>query len=939
MTTGRRQRGTIGRAFELESIARFVAIVPDGACALVFEGEAGIGKTTLLEEAVTAARRASFTVMCSRPVQAEAGLPYAGLADLFAEVSDEIISELPGPQSNALKIALLRTEPAGPLQQRAVGASVLSVLRVEARSRPVVIAVDDVQWLDMPSRRVLQFAVRRLAASAVGLLLARRAGGAVEDPLELGAALPAERLERVTVGPLDLQALDRLLRKRLRATVAGPALRRIERTSAGNPFFAIELGRTLLDADATPAVGQPLRPPRSLSDLLGARIGRLPRSARDALLVASALSRPTVDLVRRASARPDTAVEALGRAEEASLIVVTDGAVRFAHPLLASVVYSGASPPELRRLHKRLAGLVAGTEERARHLGLSATGPDPAVAAALDHAAGCAAARGAPDAAAALLEQATRLTPSRATQDVLRRRIDAGDQHVASGDTARARVLLEDVSSAAEAGTTRARALHRLARVRVLEGAFTEAPPLLRQALEEVEDDRALRAAIERDMTLALAQVGKPSEALAHARAGLLAAEACGQEIPLAEALDHLCMTEFLVHGRVHTGLLDRAFAVDQRVGPAPLLEHPGMTTGRFPLALTLKWMDRFAAARDLLRSVYREHSDHGDEGSLAPVVFVLGELECWAGDWDTARRLADEGHELASRTGQAVAERMALTLDAMLQARRGDVDAARFSATAGLALSEAAGDRRYVIRNLGALGVLELSLGKPADAVEPLERALELETGAGYDPAVLRIRPDVVEALVGLGRVDEARRVTDQLEARRSGGPWTRATAARCRGLVAGAGGDLALAHIALDRALREHERLPQPFELARTLLAMGNLQRRTKHKRAARESLERARTIFHELGARPWVDRTRAELGRIGGRAASRFELTPTEERVAELVADGLTNREIAGSLFMSVKTVEANLTRIFRKADVHSRRQLARWMRARSDRRPAV
>jgi DNA-binding CsgD family transcriptional regulator len=913
--------------------------VAAGPSALVIRGEAGIGKTVLWNEAVAAARDRGYTVLSCHPAQAESKFPYLGLGDLFTHVPGQVLSELPVPQRRALEVALLRIEGEGPpLQQRAVSAAVVNSLLILARSAPTLVAVDDVQWLDSPSRRVLRFAIRRIAPASIGILAAIRSGGMDEDPLGLGSVLPADSVSWLTVGPLSLQALERLMRSRLRAAFPGPVLRRLEQTSGGNPFFALELGRVLLDPEVSAVAGQPLPVPSSLTDLLRTRLGRLPRTSREALLIASALSRPTADLVRAASASPQAAAEAMERAAAAGLIKLRDGSVRFTHPLLASVVYAQASEAELGRLHQRLAGLVVDPEERARHLGLGAEGPDEAVAAAIDAAAARAAGRGAPDAAAALLEQATRLTPPAATGEVRRRTLDAADQHVAAGDTARARVLLEQVLATSDAGITRARVLHRLSRVRGMEGGLSEGPPLLRQALAEAGDDLALRVAIERDLVFALIQVGAPAEALPHARAGLQAAEASGQPILLAEALDYLCMVELLAGNGVGAKLLDRASSVDQQVGPAPLLEHPGVATGRFPLALTLKWTDRFDAARDLLRSLHTVHGEHGDEGSLAPVLFHLGELEYWAGNWQTAARLADECHELASRAGQAVADRRALVLEAMVEACRGNVAVARSKGQASLVLSENAADSLSVIRSLKSLGLLELSLGNPAEAAGYLERGLELEAAAGYDPAVLRLVPDAVEALLAAGRPQAARPLVEALEAngRRLGRPWALATGARARGLLEAASGDLARAQTALEGALREHKGLPQPFELARTLLAMGVVRRRGKRKREARDSLGQALAVFQQLGAALWVGRARAELSRIGGRAPSPAHLTPTEERVAELVAEGQTNREIAGSLFLSVKTVEANLTHIYRKVGVTSRRQLARWLKAETGRR---
>jgi DNA-binding CsgD family transcriptional regulator len=929
-----RHIGAIARGSELGSIVRFLDAVPTGPIALVIEGEAGIGKSTLWNEGVVDGRRASYTVLSCRPALAEADLPYLALSDLLKDIPDQVLSELPVPQRRALEVALLRVEGEGlPLQQRAVSAAVLNTIQILARSAPTLLAIDDVQWLDPPSSRVLRFAIRRIPPSSIGVMVAIRSGSTDEDPLDIGSALPAERVDRLPVGPLGAQALDNLLRSRLDAAFSGPILRRIEQTSGGNPFFALELGRVLLDSGASTAPVQPLPAPRNLTDLLGDRLKHLSRTANEALLVASALSRPTVDLVNAASADVEVTSKALDRAEEAGLITLRDGAIRFDHPLFASVVYSQASAAELRRLHERLARVVTDPEERARHLGLAARGPDASVADAMEEAARRAAARGAQDAAAGYMERAARLTPAVATRDICRRKLDAADHHVSAGETARARVILEEVIDNSDAGTTRARALHRLSRVRVLEGGFGAAPPLLGQALEEVGEDSALRAAIERDLVFTLTQMGALSEALPHARAGLLAAEASRQPVLLSDALNHLCMAEFLLGNGVEAKLLDRAIAVDEQIGPAPLLEHPGMGTGRLPLAITLRWADRFDDARDLLRSLYRDHLEHGDEGSLTAVLFGLGELECWAGDWPAARRLADEGHQVARRTGQAVTERVSLALEAMVEACWGHVDVARAKGKAALVFSEEADDPRFVIRNLKTLGFIELSLGDPAAALGYFERGLELERNSGYDPCVLRLVPDTVEAMLAIGRLQDARPLVEALEAhgKRLDRAWALATGARCRGLLQAAAGDLAGAQKSLERALQEHERLPQPFELARTLLAMGSVQRRAKKRRGARESLGQALQMFEDLGASLWMDRTRAELGRIGGRAASPLDLTPTEERVAELVAEGQTNREVAASLFLSVKTVETNLTRIYRKLGVSSRRQLARRNRS--------
>jgi len=255
--------------------------------------------------------------------------------------------------------------------------------------------------------------------------------------------------------------------------------------------------------------------------------------------------------------------------------------------------------------------------------------------------------------------------------------------------------------------------------------------------------------------------------------------------------------------------------------------------------------------------------------------------------------------------------------------------DAARLAALEGLRIAEAADEILLVIPNLAVLGFLELSLGRPAEADAYLSRALELEQAMGVrEPAYFRIVPDEVEALVALGRLDEAEALRAPfVEAGRNlDRAWAIATGARCRALVLAARGDLTGASAAADEAVRVHDDLPLPFELGRTLLVRGTVERRAKRKREARDTLTRALEVFDGLGAALWADKARAELARIGGRAPSSLDLTPTEDKVAALVASGSTNREVADALFVSVHTVEANLKRIYRKLGIRSRTELA-------------
>lgn len=921
-----------GRDAELETVDRFLGGLGAGPAALVLRGEPGIGKTTIWHAAIARAVQESFAVLSCRPCSAETNLPYAGLGDLFAHVDDDLVDALPAPQRRALNGALLRVdaETSG-LQQRAVSAATLNVIVRLAEEAPVVVAIDDLQWLDPPSARVLQFALRRVAPARVGVLLALRSDTCEDDPLALADALPPTRTDQLVVGPVELTTLDQMLQSRLRTAFLGPTLRRIHETSGGNPLFALELARSLLDPDANTVPGQPFPAPSTLPGLLGARLARISPPTRRALLAASALARPTVDLVLDATATDQVTRAALDHAVEAEVITVDDGTVRFTHPLLASVVYADASTDDRRRMHRRLAALVADPEEQARHLGLSADEPDDDLAAALEQAARHAASRGAPDAAAVLMEQSVDLTPTSSGDDALRRTLDAADHHIAAAEITLARACLARVLATSAAGSTRARALHRSARVSSLLGEFRAAPGLLEEALDEAGDDLALRASIERDLVWSLAQVGEVAQLLSHARTALDCAEASGESALVAEALDHFCMAKCLAGENVDPDMIERAIDLHDRVGGAPATDHPAIASGRLTLAMTLKWIDEFDKARGMLEALRIEHREHGDEGALTGVLFHLGELDCWCDNWSAATRAARECHDLAVRSDQGVAELRAMTLDAMVACFRG-TDDAEATGAASLATAEAAGDWPAIIRIRRALGVHALSIGEVEEAVDHLARGIAVERSSGYDQRTVRIVPDAVEALVATGRWRDAEPLVAGLErlGSTSGRPWALATGARCRGLVQAATGHLDEAQASFVIAVREHDRLPRSFERARTLLCLGVVQRRARHQRAARESLDDALRSFDAVGAVRWADRARAELRRIAGRASSPLALTPTEEQIAVLVADGLTNNEVASSMFISVKTVEANLTRIYRKLGVSSRRELMRQWR---------
>ena len=373
----------VGRDEELGALVSFLETPETLPGAILLEGDAGIGKTTLWRRSVELASARSYRVLSCRPSQSEAQLSFTALGDLLEDTLEEVLPRLPGPQARALAVALLLEEDEGPPpDQRAIALAFLGAVRALAETGPVAVAVDDIQWLDRPSAFVLEFALRRLHEEPVAFLFALRAGQE-QSPLGLDRALPKERLRRLEIGPLSLGALHRLLNDRLGLVLSRPKLRRLHELSGGNPFFALELARAFEGGSIQLEPGEPL--PGTLAALVHDRLVALPAGSRPALLAASALSQPTIDLVARAAG--GDLERRLAPALEAHVIELEEDRIRFSHPLFASGVYAAVGLAERRVLHRRLAELVPDPEERARHLALGAEGPDPEVATALEAAA------------------------------------------------------------------------------------------------------------------------------------------------------------------------------------------------------------------------------------------------------------------------------------------------------------------------------------------------------------------------------------------------------------------------------------------------------------------------------------------------------------------------------------------------------------------------
>ena len=909
----------VGRDEELAALLAFLDDTAGLPSALLLVGGPGAGKTTLWRAGLAAARERSLRVLASSPAPAETQLAFGVLRDLIGDLLPEAVADLPAPQRRALEVALLVEDPDGaPPERGAIAVAFLGALRRLSRDEPVLLALDDAQWVDAPSAGVLEFALRRLEDDPVGILVSHR--GESNEPLGLDRT--PLRTTRIELGALSPGALHHLLHTRLGLSLSRPMLRRVLEVSGGNPLHAIEIGRALGDrGEVDPAQQLPL--PATLHEAVRSRLDALPKETRDALVAVAAFPGASAAQVEAVTDIED-AWSVLQPAVEAQVLEVEHERLRFSHPLLESVATIGADPRARRAIHRRIAATLDDPEASARHLGLAAEPPDEEAAAALEHAAQAAQGRGAPASAAELLELSRRLTSSEADEDGwARRTLAAALAHAEAGEEARGQLLAREVVDCAQPGPKRAEALGHLA-------FWLSDVDLCEQALVEAGDDVQLRARLEYVSAHAHAMLGELEPAVEHARDAVAAAEAAGDSGTLVRALTMLAEAEGTMCAGDPLARLRQAAALEEATGGVPISLSPRTYLGRWHMRA-----DELAPALELLDGQLARANEIGDVGDRPALLYVFCELEWRAGNWQRADLLAREIGDVlklddASVRGQEVAH----WAEGLVDAHLGRVDSARAHAEAGMKAAASAGRQGWLLRNRAVLGFLELSLGEYAAAAEQLAPIPgQLAEMGVRDPGVYLVGQDVIEALIGAGDLDRAGSELASLEehGRELDRPWALCVAARCRGLLLAAQGDLDGALASLEQAIVEHERLPMPFERARTLLALGQVQRRVKQRRAARETLESAQAVFEELGAVLWVTKAREELARIGGRKASAGALTPTEQRVAELVAEGRSNKEVAAALFVSVKTVEANLSRVYAKLGIRSRAELASGLAA--------
>jgi DNA-binding CsgD family transcriptional regulator len=637
------------------------------------------------------------------------------------------------------------------------------------------------------------------------------------------------------------------------------------------------------------------------------------------LLAAACAAEPTVDLLARATGNSaEHTVELLAESESHDIVAIDGNHVRFSHPLLARGVYVNANPSRRRAMHRALAKVETLPELKARHLALATTSTDQATLRTLDEAAEAARDRGAPMAAAELIESAIRLggdTPSR--------RLHAAEHYFQAGDNKNARALLEPTIEQLPPGSQRATAHKLLAEMLLSDGSFEKAVDLLWTALGDAADDHALLVQTLLLLSNALINTGEFDECLHHTRQAVVLAEELGSPMLTSQALAMWVTVSCVCGQGVDERSLQRALELENPDVDMPCASRAGTTS-----ALMLAWTGRLDEARKQMQDVRRRCVERGAETPMIFVSLHSALIEIWRGSFSDAAQIAEAAMEQAEQLGGDYMLAIAQTIRAAVAAYTGSESEARADARAALNAAQRCAASSLTALPIAILGFLEVSLGNNAEALATMEPLISgFDAIPGTEIITASFLPDAVEAMVAVGRLGDAEPFIDALEhnGRWLDRPWMLAVGARCRSMWLAAHGDVVAADRLARQALREHERLPMPFERARTQLLLGQLLRRQRRRDLAAAALHEALHTFDEMGTPLWAERARAELARMRVSPTHDFGLTPSEQRVAELAASGMTNRDVAATLFISPKTVEHNLARAYRKLGIHSRAEL--------------
>ncbi|MBS1891142.1 MAG: helix-turn-helix domain-containing protein [Actinobacteria bacterium] len=888
----------IGRDHELE---RLRALVDGEGGALVVAGRPGVGKSALLAAAVAGAE----PVLSVTGVQSEIALPFAGLRGLLEPVLDEV-EELPPPQRRALLTALALDDGAAPDR----GAVLHAFAALVAGMVPVVIAVDDVQWLDASSREAIAFLARRAERIGAVVVVVHALRG---QPLEGWPELPT-----LALGELERPAAVAVARRGGLAPAVAEAL--VEAVG-GNPLALLEGPTELTAAQRDGSAALPALPPtgRRLTDNYASRLGRLPDQTRSGLLLAAASN----DGARGPLAAALGGLDDFAAAEDDGLVVVEERVIRFSHPEARAAVYHAAAPSERRAAHRRLAASLP-PAERAWHLAVAAEEPDEELAAALERSAYDAVARGAPGTAMQALKRAATLTP--AADRARGRTLAAGHIALTIGHPESALALATGLPPTDDVGA-RADTQLLVGAATAQTGRTNEARALLEAEAERIAaTDPARAAGLQTQAAIALMGSG-PVDQVARiaARARELAGPGADLVPATLEAAAEAVAGEHAKADAVLGSRLDEIRALDPAGRGHEVIALAGMC---------LHWLEEQDAATALIAPVVQELRDRGAVTPLAFPLVVLVSVHTRRGDFLGARELAREAAALGEEAIGPFLQALTLNTRAFVAAYLGEEEACVVNAGRGGAICERLGIHSHRAVAEQALGMLALGGGEVDRAIEHLERgrAARLRYGA-RDPGYMFNESDLTEAYIRAGRREDAERALEELRAgaRLTGGAWAAAAVARYAALL----GDDAEIDAYLAEATAAHARIDFAFEEARTRLIFGERLRRARRRSDARPLLSAAEATFRAQGAVRWADRAAAEM-RAGGVAPPPApaadspdrtgDLTDREREVFALVVGGATNAEVAAQLFISPRTVEHHLHRIYRKLGVRSRAQLA-------------
>jgi DNA-binding CsgD family transcriptional regulator len=900
-----------GRRDELDRIEDLLRGASRDSCSAVLEvrGQAGIGKSALLEAARGSA--VDMQVLACYGTESETRLPFAGLHQVLRPVLANV-EAVPPVQARALRCALGLEATPRP-ERFLVSLAVLSLLGEAAARRPLLCVIDDAQWLDDATADVLAFVARRVDAEPIAMLFAARE----EDARSESLGLPQMRL-----GGLDGEAARALIAERVAGPLALEVADRLVDATEGNALALLEMAAGLTEGqrEGIEPILEPLPISSRLEGAFLARVRRLPAATQSLLLVAATDESGDLTTILDAAARLGVPAEALDDAEHAQLIRVRGMQLELRHPLVRSAIYQGAPLSRRRAAHGALASVLVGdarADRRAWHRAAASVEPDADVVDELEQAAQRAHARGGFDAASLALERAAALASDERRQAELL--TAAAENAWLPGQASRARALLRRARQLGGDPAVRADGGRVLGVIELTCGAPADSSRILIDAADNVAESEPERA-------IYLLSLASGGAALARHRESVVAIAERAEGLRIMPTTTNRFLLARLAGLRAHfTGDHDGAAAYFRTaLGLADEIDAGVMPDRLGLLSPVGLFLCDDRSVLDLHRRVAAQAREDGMVALLTQALPWLALGDIWSGQWHAAATRLSEGLELAGATSQEQIAAHLVGIQALLAGLRGDEERCRALAVESLERAAARGLVHVAACATWALTVLELGLGRAQAALTHI-RALPPAAGVDWDAL------DRIESAVRAGEPALATAWLEAFEpwAVSSRAPWGQAVALHCRALLAT---DQLEAERLFLAALDMHERAARPFERARTELALGECLRRARRRTEARSHLRAALACFETLRAELWAERARTELRASGESARKRDpstldQLTAQEVHIAQLVGEGHTNRDVAGQLFLSTRTIEFHLRNVFRKLGISSRIELAR------------